>query len=126
MKTMRRAKERSEECDGGVLPFRSESLRSSPLHFRTPPSAVRSDRVSEWPPDRTSESPPDPEVSEKAHGHQEDAGDPHEETIVFEIGPSIKHLTELLSEQPCRLHRRGLRSRRPPLHLRKTSLEVPG
>ena len=40
---------------------RSEATRNG----RTPPSAARSDGVSEWPPDRTSESPPDPEVAEK-------------------------------------------------------------
>ena len=51
----------------GVLKWSGEERSDSERNGRTPPSAVRSDRVSEWPPDRTSESPPDPEVAEKAH-----------------------------------------------------------
>ena len=65
MKRIRRRKERSGECDGGVLKWSGEERSDSERNGRTPPSAARSDGVSEWPPDRTSESPPDPEVSEK-------------------------------------------------------------
>ena len=66
MKRIRRRKERSGECDGGVLKWSGEERSDSERNGRTPPSSARSDGVSEWPPDRTSESPPDPEVAEKA------------------------------------------------------------
>jgi len=57
MKTMRRAKERLGECDGGVLKWSGEERSDSERNGRTPPSAVRADGVSQ--------SPPDPEVAEK-------------------------------------------------------------
>lgn len=59
MKTMTRSKERSGECDGGVLKWSGRERSDRERNGRTPPSSAR--------PDGVSQLSPDPEVPERAH-----------------------------------------------------------